>query len=290
MRTHRRIRAAISSYIDLMPQYLKDGFIISVSAHFIVLALMLVAPYIKLRSKPKQMLREKIMIVDLDDLVINKNVAVARDTNLPKPAAGVKAVEVAKPAPAVPTAAPAKQEAASAPKDTAFVETKPTAAAPVKPLPAQAVEGRIDSIKDILSSAQSLRAERREIKRGIESADIPTAGGSSAAGANLRQAFSISYIDAIRIKLRSCWNIDPGAKGLKDMKIVIRTSLLPDGSIAELEIANAREYKGDAWFEAAAASARRALLSCAPYTNLPAAYYDEWKDIVFTFYPDGKIK
>ena len=74
------------------------------------------------------------------------------------------------------------------------------------------------------------------------------------------------------------------------MKIAIRASLLMDGRISRLDIFNAGDYKGDAWFRAAAASARRALLTCEPYSNLPAAYYDEWKDIVFTFYPDGRIK
>ena len=38
-------------------------------------------------------------------------------------------------------------------------------------------------------------------------------------------------------------------------------------------------------FKAVAESARRALFVCSPY-NLPVEYYQDWKSIVFTFYPD----
>lgn len=98
---------------------------------------------------------------------------------------------------------------------------------------------------------------------------------------------AISYIDAIRIKLRSCWNLDPGAKDIKNMKIVIRTSISPDGNINSIEILNKEEYLSSPWFKAVAESAKRALIICSPY-SLPLEFYQDWKDIVFTFYPDKK--
>jgi outer membrane biosynthesis protein TonB len=170
-----------------------------------------------------------------------------------------------------------------------------------------------DEIADLLKSVEALRVERREVKKGISAVDVKPAdvkpvearpsalsansppsanspAASSTAAPSLKARMSVSYIDAIRIKLRSCWNIDPGAKGLRDMQIVIRVKLLPTGRISSLDIENSGAYSGDPWFAAAAAGARRALLTCEPYSNLPERYYDEWKEIVFTFHPDGMVK
>ena len=68
------------------------------------------------------------------------------------------------------------------------------------------------------------------------------------------------------------------------MKIVIRTTISPDGNINDIDILNQNENSSP-WFKAVAESAKRALIVCAPY-HLPVEYYNDWKNIVFTFYPD----
>jgi hypothetical protein len=183
-------------------------------------------------------------------------------------------------------------------KDEAPSDAAAIVSAPAKEEPKTiTAKERIGTVEELLASVDGLKKESTqpgppvEIKKGVQAMSIDA--GSAAYQENptadfLRNQLSVSYIDAIRIKLRGCWNIDPGAKGIKDMKIVIRTELSPDGNIKELDVLNADAYGGSPWFKAAADSARRALIVCSPYTNLPEAYYDEWKSIVFTFYPDKK--
>jgi hypothetical protein len=96
---------------------------------------------------------------------------------------------------------------------------------------------------------------------------------------------AVSYIDALRLRLRGCWNIDPGARDVRDMKIPIRAELSQDGSVTWVEILDQRSYENSPWYRAAADSARRAILVCSPYANLPLEYYHEWRAITFTFYP-----
>lgn len=95
---------------------------------------------------------------------------------------------------------------------------------------------------------------------------------------------SVSYISAIKYKIKGCWNIDPGAKGIQDISIEIDTVLTPDGSIQNVNIVDKRTYNSNPHYKAAADSARRALIDCAPY-NLPMDRYSVWKDIRFNFRP-----
>ncbi|MCT4552694.1 MAG: hypothetical protein N4A44_03430 [Alphaproteobacteria bacterium] len=95
---------------------------------------------------------------------------------------------------------------------------------------------------------------------------------------------SVSYINAIKYKIKGCWNIDPGAKGIQDLSIEIDSVLTPDGSIQSVNIVDMRSYNSNPHFKAAADSARRALIDCAPY-NLPMERYSIWKDIRFNFRP-----
>ena len=127
-----------------------------------------------------------------------------------------------------------------------------------------------------------------EVKKGIETASLDGVSVNKTVTSEfMKKTMAVSYIDAVRLKLRSCWHLDAGAKGVKDMKIVLHTTLSPDGNVNSIEILNHDEYNSSPWFKAVAESARRALIVCSPY-NLPVEFYKEWKDIVFTFYPDKK--
>lgn len=88
-------------------------------------------------------------------------------------------------------------------------------------------------------------------------------------GGSYFSELSISEIDAIAGRLRACWNLDPGAMGIKDMIIEIRAFLNKDGSVRKVDIINTSRYNSDAHFRSVADSARRAVYICAPYSILP---------------------
>ncbi len=102
---------------------------------------------------------------------------------------------------------------------------------------------------------------------------------------------SISLKDAIRVKLRQCWNVDPNALGAKDMKITINVEFAIDGSVTKVEIVDKVRFEEDMPFRAVASSARRAVFICSPFDFLPQDLYEKWKTAEFNFYPyQGKVE
>ena len=128
---------------------------------------------------------------------------------------------------------------------------------------------------------------KNEIKKGIESTEInDNLKNYNATNNSFSKQIALSYIDAIKIKLASCWNIDTGAKGIKDMQIKIKATLSQEGNVNSVEILN-NDFASSS-FNAVADSAKRALIICSPY-NLPKDMYEDWKSIIFTFYPNKKM-
>ena len=293
--------------ITLIPPFLKDGIVISFILHIFFLILIMVSPYIKIHSFIPKIKYDEPIIVDLDNLVIGK------ETILPpappaKPKIEEKKQEYFKPdvkKEELPPPPAPKQEIENK-KDSVgdFVEEKKKEEQKEPEKTKDIAKERMGGLDDLLASVDGLKhneknIKEKEIKKIQEEKTIPVKNGVDAVDLKtnshqqnsaqdfLKKQMAVSYIDAIRIKLRSCWNLDPGAKDIKNMKIVIRTSVSPDGNINAIEILNKDEYLSSPWFKAVAESAKRALIICSPY-NLPVEFYQDWKDIVFTFYPDRK--
>ncbi|MBL8580740.1 MAG: hypothetical protein JNL61_00760 [Rhizobiaceae bacterium] len=114
-------------------------------------------------------------------------------------------------------------------------------------------------------------------KRSTEQASL--GGDKSTGGSKLTQ----SEMDALRGQVQRCWNIPAGAADAQNLKVSIKFRLDRSG---ELEgAAEIISGGGAAGIERAAAeSARRAVIQCAPYT-LPAEKYDTWSEVVVNFDP-----
>lgn len=152
-------------------------------------------------------------------------------------------------------------------------------------------------LKSLLASVDALEKEvgntnqEATIKEGTEVNNMGIEGGT---GGSYFSELSISEIDAIAGRLRACWNLDPGAMGIKDMIIEIRAFLNKDGSVRKVDIINTSRYNSDAHFRSVADSARRAVYICAPYSIFADKYadkYDKWNTMLLRFNPlDGQIR
>jgi colicin import membrane protein len=94
---------------------------------------------------------------------------------------------------------------------------------------------------------------------------------------------SQTEIDALRRRLKECWNPPAGAADAGKVKVVLRVLFQRDGSVAappEL-VAGTPSALGPAMAE----SARRAVLSCQPFTMLNPDHYEQWRDIELSFDP-----
>jgi outer membrane biosynthesis protein TonB len=107
----------------------------------------------------------------------------------------------------------------------------------------------------------------------------PTLGASTTNAARLSQ----SEIDALRQRIQACWSVPAGAAEAKDLVVQVRIQFNQDGSLqAEPILLN---HGSGPYFQVAAESALRAVRRCAPYSFLPVAKYDAWKDVEVTFDP-----
>lgn len=190
-----------------------------------------------------------------------------------------------KPTPPVPAAKPK-------PKPKPKPEVKKEQKQPEKGKPQLA-----NPLKSLLASVDALEKEvgntnqEATIKEGTEVNNMGIEGGT---GGSYFSELSISEIDAIAGRLRVCWNLDPGAMGIKDMIIEIRAFLNKDGSVRKVDIINTSRYNSDAHFRSVADSARRAVYICAPYSIFADKYadkYDKWNTMLLRFNPlDGQIR
>jgi colicin import membrane protein len=125
--------------------------------------------------------------------------------------------------------------------------------------------------------------DKRDAQRRAATGEVlnPTAGLGLASGTAPR--LSQNEIDALRARLRDCWNLPAGAADAKDLNVEVRILLQKDGSLsADPKVLN---RSSNPFFQVAAESALRAVRSCAPFDFLPVAKYEAWKDIEINFDP-----
>ena len=153
-------------------------------------------------------------------------------------------------------------------------KAEPPRLPPRKPPPKPQPKFEPDKIAALLDT----RAPQRNAATGQE-ISAPTLGMSHGTAAHLSQ----SEIDALRARLRQCWNPPVGALDAANMSVIFRVIFRRDGSIEQ----NPVLVQGPAsqFGPAMAESALRALLQCQPYTMLKPEHYDQWKDMQITFDP-----
>lgn len=158
-----------------------------------------------------------------------------------------------------------------------------------------------DPFKTLLASVDGIRGGLGHTteRPDVDPADIVTEGVEGGSGGSYTQELSVSERDLLGLKLRQCWNLDPGVRGAQNMKIEIRAFLKQDGTVKDVKILNTGRYGKDPAFRSVAESARRAVYICdkkgdeSPFKIFPKYYgqtYDTWKTLLLRFNPfDGGV-
>ncbi|MEA2981596.1 MAG: hypothetical protein QOF09_3419 [Alphaproteobacteria bacterium] len=230
------------------------------------------------KDKPPAPLVEKIgdpkPVDDSAAKVLEKKELIAAKTDAPPPPA-----EAPKPA-------EAKPEKKEPPKIDPIAETlkkeeakkKAEEKAKAKALQ-QALKQQPQFDPTKIAALLDKREPTRQASAGDELSPTPSLGKSDGRAAQLSQ----SEIDALRKRLGECWNPPAGATNGGQLKVVLRVLFKPDATVAtppQLVAATASPF-GPAMAE----SAKRAILTCQPFTMLRADHYQQWKDIEITFDP-----
>lgn len=123
------------------------------------------------------------------------------------------------------------------------------------------------------------RDPQRRAATGSTLSNTPALGTATGRAASLTQ----NEIDALRARIQQCWNPPAGLADARDLIVVVRIRFNQDGSLsADPTLSNANAHPT---FNIAAESALRAVRRCAPYSFMPVAKYEVWKDVEVTFDP-----
>ncbi|MCK0068751.1 hypothetical protein [Kordiimonas laminariae] len=110
-------------------------------------------------------------------------------------------------------------------------------------------------------------------KEEKKKADEPKKKPSALVGLAGRLA-TASIRDALSQKLAGCWNFPTGAKNAETFQVKVRISLREDGSLRrQPEIVQSGDMN-QGFYRVFVESARRAVLNCAPYSDVAKSLFD----------------
>ncbi len=182
---------------------------------------------------------------------------------------------------------PAQSDKQRTKKEEPKKENKPANKDPVLANPLKSLLASVDALEKELGSKDEHATTTSTEGYKHQGVDGGTVG-------SYFSELSISETDLLAGRLRACWNLDPGARGIQDMIIEIRVHLTPEGKVQDVKILDTNRYSTDKHFRSVAESARRAVYVCAPYTIFVEKYadqYDMWKTMLLRFNPlDGEVK
>ncbi len=102
---------------------------------------------------------------------------------------------------------------------------------------------------------------------------------------SLDRTLTVSVVDALRVAMTRCWNIDTSRPGLDGIRAVAHLTMRQNGTVADVWFESAARADTDSAFAYVLETIRSAINVCQPLRMLPANEYDKWQKIQLTFYP-----
>jgi hypothetical protein len=224
--------------------------------------------------------------VDEDAIDSQTESAAPEPTGPPEPVEEPEPVVEPEPAPAeVAAVEPEEQQ-----------EAPPEPAAAPAPVPQRVVPQRKPTPPP--RRQQTARVEREEAETfdadrlsQLINRTANTGGGSGSAQGSIgaatgrtAAALTMSEIDALNSKIRECWSVPIGVANAEELVISVIISFNPDGTVKSID--NMRVPGVGPIYDAAADSARRAVLQCQPYSPpLSPEKYELWSQVQVNFDP-----
>ncbi|MBR1220808.1 protein TolA [Bradyrhizobium sp. U87765 SZCCT0131] len=125
--------------------------------------------------------------------------------------------------------------------------------------------------------------DKREPSHQAVTGSALNASASLGSPRGTAQTLSQSEMDAMRARLASLWNIQPGTENPEELMVTVRIRLTPDRRLAGPPEVVSRGSSPR--YRAAADAAVRAVLQGQPYNMLRDQTYDQWKFMDIDFDP-----
>ncbi len=107
---------------------------------------------------------------------------------------------------------------------------------------------------------------------------------------SLERTLTISVVDALRVAMTRCWNIDTSRSDIADIRAVAHLKMRKNGTVQDVWFESVARADTDPAFAYVLDTIRSAINVCQPFKMLPPGEYAKWMDIQLTFYPNqGKV-
>lgn len=242
-------------------QFQSENFLMSVLGHMILIAIMMLS-FSVVVDRAKLVTPNRVQIIEID----LKNVKISGDeTKLYNTAAINEKVQ----------------------------EKIDKKAEESKNIPDEKIDLKQPTMLD--NESKTLNKEKTSKKDEKKVEDIPAPRKKTVVRVNrevlsLDRTMTISVIDALRVALTRCWNIDSSRPNLEDIRLTAHIKFLPTGVVDRLWFESESRAQTDPDFAYVLDTAKSAIKTCSPFSMLPRNEYDKWKDTSVTFYPtSGKV-
>jgi len=102
---------------------------------------------------------------------------------------------------------------------------------------------------------------------------------------SLDRTLTVSVVDALRVAMTRCWNIDTARSDISGIRAVAHLTMRQNGTVSDVWFESASRADDDPAFAYVLDTIRSAINACQPLRMLPPGEYDKWKKIQLTFYP-----
>ena len=102
---------------------------------------------------------------------------------------------------------------------------------------------------------------------------------------SLDRTLTISVVDALRVAMTRCWNINTAYPGIDGIRAVAHLTMRQNGTVSDVWFESAARADTDPAFAYVLETIRAAINVCQPFRMLPVGEYDKWQKIQLTFYP-----
>jgi outer membrane biosynthesis protein TonB len=187
------------------------------------------------------------------------------------------------PPPPPPKPEPVKQPEPPKPKPPEPQQVQRPAPPTPKPKPAPPPDQLATLLKNL--KQEKARAELQEKREAKPSPPQPQPAPAPQVASIDQRRDAATLAALVSQQITPCWNVPAGARDARDMRVGIRITVNPDGSLRGVPtIADQGRMGTDGVFRAFGESAIRALQQCSPL-RLPADKYALWQDMIVNFDP-----
>ena len=107
---------------------------------------------------------------------------------------------------------------------------------------------------------------------------------------SLDRTMTVSVVDALRVALTRCWNIDTTRDDLEDIRLTAHLKMLPTGVVDRIWFESESRAQTDPSYAYVLDTVKAAIRTCSPFSMLPRSEFKVWQNMTLTFYPSqGKI-